>query len=292
MINYYEILGVDRNASEIDIKKAYKQLAKKYHPDLNKNSGAKEKFIKLKEARDYLLQPQLNGITDSFLSMFGIERWDSLIKEEDFDIPSIDWDKLREAEKEREQLKKIYDTEGKKLEMELTKKFKEMYGKYYASSRNDRDFYKEMSDLEPFVNYYNAQNKCIEIECGRFKKFNWATNKVELLCKTYFKFISMLNYKEINKNYLDVILKHLIKMSNKENIPRMPEKFINSINKEDDMYEYRRIRYLNKVCYNMMNQFHPKFLNKMPMKVQIFINNKIRNIILKLEKILENYYDK
>jgi curved DNA-binding protein len=36
-IDYYKILGVDKNATQEDVKKAYKQLARKYHPDLNPN---------------------------------------------------------------------------------------------------------------------------------------------------------------------------------------------------------------------------------------------------------------
>ena len=51
--DYYEILGVDRSADEQTIKRAYRKLAKKYHPDTNKgNAIAEEKF---KEATDCLL---------------------------------------------------------------------------------------------------------------------------------------------------------------------------------------------------------------------------------------------
>ena len=40
--DYYEILGVDRNASEDDLKRAYRRLAKKYHPDLNPGDAEAE----------------------------------------------------------------------------------------------------------------------------------------------------------------------------------------------------------------------------------------------------------
>ncbi|MBW2991367.1 molecular chaperone DnaJ [Candidatus Woesearchaeota archaeon] len=52
--DYYNILGVDKNASKAEIKKAYKRLAKKFHPDLNKESGSEEKFKEINEAASVL----------------------------------------------------------------------------------------------------------------------------------------------------------------------------------------------------------------------------------------------
>ena len=50
MKNYYEILEVDKNASEEVIEKAYKTLAKKYHPDLQNNSNCQDKMRQINEA--------------------------------------------------------------------------------------------------------------------------------------------------------------------------------------------------------------------------------------------------
>lgn len=56
--NLYEVLGVGRSASDDDIKKAYKSLARKYHPDLNQNNPAAEgMFQKLTRAYEVLADP-------------------------------------------------------------------------------------------------------------------------------------------------------------------------------------------------------------------------------------------
>lgn len=65
--DYYEILGVGKDASKEEIKKAYKKLAKKYHPDLNKDDPqAEQKFKELNEAASVLGDEQKRQQYDRF----------------------------------------------------------------------------------------------------------------------------------------------------------------------------------------------------------------------------------
>ena len=64
--DYYEVLGLSKGASQEEIKKAYRQLAKKYHPDVNKEPGAEEKFKEINEAYDTLSDEQKKARYDQF----------------------------------------------------------------------------------------------------------------------------------------------------------------------------------------------------------------------------------
>jgi len=66
-IDYYKILGVDKNASEQEIKKAYRKLARKYHPDLNPNNReAEKKFKQINEANEVLSNPENRAKYDKY----------------------------------------------------------------------------------------------------------------------------------------------------------------------------------------------------------------------------------
>ena len=56
--DYYKILGIERDAKEAEIKTAYRRLARKYHPDVSKESNAEEKFKEVGEAYEVLKDPQ------------------------------------------------------------------------------------------------------------------------------------------------------------------------------------------------------------------------------------------
>jgi len=64
--DYYEILGVARDANKEDIKRAYRRLARKYHPDVNKEPGAEEHFKEINRAYEVLSEPEIRDRYDRF----------------------------------------------------------------------------------------------------------------------------------------------------------------------------------------------------------------------------------
>ena len=64
--DYYQILGVSRDASKEELKRSYRRLARKYHPDVNKEPGAEDRFKEINRAYEVLSEPETRNRYDRF----------------------------------------------------------------------------------------------------------------------------------------------------------------------------------------------------------------------------------
>ncbi len=88
--DYYKILGLRKEASLDEVKSAYKKLAKKYHPDLNKEQGSEEKFKEVLEAYQILSDPQKKSNYDQFgHASEGFSGFQGFEGQQDFDFSDI-----------------------------------------------------------------------------------------------------------------------------------------------------------------------------------------------------------
>ncbi|MDD5147992.1 MAG: molecular chaperone DnaJ [Candidatus ainarchaeum sp.] len=88
--DYYEALGLKKGAGIEEVKQAYKELAKKYHPDLNKDHGAEEKFKEILEAYQVLSNPEKKANYDQY--GHGFEGFQGYQRPEGFGAAGFDFD--------------------------------------------------------------------------------------------------------------------------------------------------------------------------------------------------------
>lgn len=117
-VDYYKILGVAKNATDSDIKKAYRKLARKFHPDLNPNNKeAEKKFKEINEANEVLSDPE---------------------KRKKYDEYGADWMHAEEIKKARQQQQTHRNTRQQQDPGGFTDEFSEFFESMYGQAGGSR----------------------------------------------------------------------------------------------------------------------------------------------------------
>jgi curved DNA-binding protein len=134
--DYYEVLGVSRNATSDEIKRAYRKLARKYHPDVNKDKSAEAKLKQLSEAGEVLKDPDKRKLYD----MYG-QNW-----QQGKDQASAFRQGRRSGTQSRQGFSGSYRFKGDEFGQsdEYSDIFRDLFGEAgRGGGRHDSDFYRE-----------------------------------------------------------------------------------------------------------------------------------------------------
>ena len=80
---YLDLFNLNENASLEEIKKRFRELAKEFHPDRNKENNAHERFLLIKEAYEYLINNQINESKNLYyenINVYSLHRWINLYR--------------------------------------------------------------------------------------------------------------------------------------------------------------------------------------------------------------------
>ena len=184
MKNYYEILEVDKNASEEVIEKAYKTLAKKYHPDLQNNSDCQDKMRQINEAYEILSND------------FKRREYDEKIKRQSVSIEEYNRI-IQENNRLKKDLKRVANQREMSQNQERLEEMSIMQRYYEQIKKADSGGIEKQKKTEKDTFRHSSTNSDISFEknkenCNIYCDFDWdwtCTSNSTIYKKVFYKFI-------------------------------------------------------------------------------------------------------
>jgi len=160
MKDYYQILGVSRNATEKELKEAYRKLVRKYHPDLNPNNReeAEKKFREINEAYEVLSDPEKRKLYDKYG-----ENWKNINYNNNYEYQQNNSYNYKAYKDLEEILQEIFGTIGNNKRKKTTFfDFSDIFSSTYENSYNNQTI-PEIEVYFTLEEVYNGTRKTIPI---------------------------------------------------------------------------------------------------------------------------------
>lgn len=293
--NYYEILGVSKDASAEEIKKAYLKLARKYHPDTSKEKNAEEMMAKINEAYDVLSDESKRARYD--LELSGEASENSYVSEEEYEEAVKDYTEKERKVAERLAVKQIILDELEKVQTILDTK-KDIIIGAYSGEYDKEGYYYTALDWVSIVKEYVQGLEKLKVKANDYdliEQVNQITSTIDDLQKEIDDMPMSLTDAEfyVQKQILmDEINKRAEVLDSELNslITKWEEIYISCYSKKIDIDEYNKLvsdlfdetKLIENQCNNLINDM---------MRLEIDDNFNINQTLVKLEDLSSDYLD-